>query len=167
MVMVFLAAIFIVAFHRNKLISMNYLDASVEVSKDDPPVTFGDIPLFKGDKIEKPFHRRWYRLPPLIRGDVRRTGGILPRSKLRGILRLKDCQDETIPIIRLIMKSCESWFRHPFHHRIPYFSKVFTTLAPARSSSRTVFSPLTFSQARAITSSAISRGTTTTPSTSP
>ena len=44
---------------------MNYLDASVEVSKDDPPVTFGDIPLAKGDKIEKPFYRRRYRLPPL------------------------------------------------------------------------------------------------------
>ena len=65
---------------------MNFLDASVEVSKDDPPVTFGDIPLTKGDKIEKPFYLRWYRLPPLIRGDVRRTGRILPHSKLQGIL---------------------------------------------------------------------------------
>ncbi len=68
---------------------MNYPAASCEESKDDPPVTFGDIPLAKGDKIEKLFYRQWYRFPPLIRGDVRRTGGILPHSKLRGILRLK------------------------------------------------------------------------------
>ena len=59
---------------------MNYPAANCEVSKDDPLVTFGDIPLAKGDKIEKPSYRRWYWLPPLIRGDVRRTGGIKPAA---------------------------------------------------------------------------------------